>query len=193
MKKNLFRKVLCFILSVTTLFGAVGVTAAAGPLKGENSTSATLDEMQALVDTKSYAEYRKQYPATNKEGLPTISVDVLNFDGNAVIVDSSLERFKGINNPKDPAWTEFGKENEGNSVYLPADGSVTWQFAINDKDLAGLYNLKIVYYNCNTDESSISSIERKLFINGKVPFSEAATLTLSKNWVYDNADVVEHA
>ena len=194
MKKNLFRKVLCFILSVTTLFGAVGVTAAAGPLKGENSTSATLEEMQALVDTKSYAAYKQQYAhVVNKEGLPSISIDVLNFEGNAVIVDSSLERFEGIKNPNDPAWTEFGKENEGTSVYLPADGSVTWQFAINDKDLAGLYNLKIVYYNCNTDESSISSIERKLFINGKVPFSEAATLTLSKNWVYDNEEVVVHA
>ena len=159
MKKNLFRKVLCFILSVTTLFGAVGVTAAAGPLKGENSTSATLEEMQALVDTKSYAAYKQQYAhVVNKEGLPSISVDVLNFEGNAVIVDSSLEKFEGINNPKDPAWTEFGKENEGTSVYLPSEGSVTWQFAINDKDLAGLYNLKIVYYNCSTDEISISSI-----------------------------------
>jgi len=56
MKKKLFRKVLCFILSVTTLFGAVGVTAAAGPLKGDESTSATLEEMEALVGTLSYAE-----------------------------------------------------------------------------------------------------------------------------------------
>ena len=192
MKKNLFRKVLCFILSVTTLFGAVGVSAAAGSLKGDENTSASLEEMEALIGTLSYSEYIKTYSdVVNKEGLGSISVDVTKFEGNGSLVSDS-DACKGSMSSNPSAWTEFGEENKATSVYLPATGSVTWQFTIDDKTCAGLYNLKIVYYNCDTEESSISSIERKLFINGKVPYSEATTLTLSKNWIYDNETVVIH-
>ncbi len=192
MKKNLFRKVLCFILSVTTLFGAVGVSASAASYKGDESTSATLEEMESLVGTLSYAEYLKTYSdVVNREGLGSISVDVTKFEGNGSIVSES-DACTGSMSENPDAWAEFGDENKDTSVYLPATGSVTWQFKINDKANAGLYNLKIVYYNCDTRESSISSIERKLFINGKVPYSEATTLTLSKNWVYDNETVVVH-
>ena len=186
MKKNLFRKALCFILSVTTLLGAVGVSASAGALKGDESTSATLEEMQSLVGTLSYAEYLKTYSdVVNKEGIGSISIDVTQFEGNAFLVSDS-DACKGSMSDNPSAWTEFGDENLSSSVYLPSTGSVTWQFKIDDKERAGLYNLKIVYYNCDTAESSISSIERKLFINGKVPYNEATTLTLSKNWVYNN-------
>ena len=192
MKKNLFRKALCFILSVTTLLGAVGVSASAGALKGDESTSATLEEMQSLVGTLSYAEYLNTYSdVVNKEGIGPIGIDVTKFEGDAFLVSDS-DACKGSMSENPSAWAEFGDENLSTSVYLPSTGSVTWQFKVDDKERAGLYNLKIVYYNCDTAESSISSIERKLFINGKVPFSEATTLTLSKNWIYNNENVVVH-
>ena len=192
MKKNLFRKALCFILSVTTLLGAVSIPAFAGSLKGDESTSATLEEMQALVGTLSYADYIKTYSdVVNKEGLAPISIDVTKFDGNAFLVSDSAACLGSMSdNPA--AWEAFGDENLSTSVYLPATGSVTWQFTIDNKEDAGLYNLKIVYYNCDTEESSISSIERKLFINGKIPYQEVSTITLSKNWVYSNETVVVH-
>ena len=42
MKKNLFRKAICLILSLTTLLGAVCVSASAASLKGDDKTSASL-------------------------------------------------------------------------------------------------------------------------------------------------------
>ena len=191
MKKNLFRRALCFILSVTILLSVVSVSASAGALKGDESTSATLEEMQSLVGTLSYAEYMATYfDVENKDGLGPISIDVTKFvEGNASLVGDSVECQSSMSsNPE--FWTEFGAENMDKSVYLPATGSVTWQFTIDDKEAAGLYNLKIVYYNCKTSESSISSIERKLYINGKVPYDEVGTLTFSKNWVYGEGVVV---
>ncbi len=192
MKKNLFRKALCFILSVATLLGAVSVSASAGALKKEESTSATLEEMQSLVGTLSYAEYMNTYSdIVNKEGLGPISIDVTKFRGNASLVGENAACLGSMSETPE-YWTEFGDENLDKSVYLPATGSVTWDFTVNDKEAAGLYNLKIVYYNCKTSESSISSIERKLFINGKVPYDQVTTLTFSKNWVYGEGVVVVH-
>jgi cytochrome c556 len=132
MKKNLFRKVLCFILSVTTLFGAVGVSASAASYKGDESTSATLEEMESLVGTLSYAEYLKTYSdVVNREGLGSISVDVTKFEGNGSIVSES-DACTGSMSENPDAWAEFGDENKDTSVYLPATGSVTWQFKIDD-------------------------------------------------------------
>jgi len=192
MKKNLFRRALCFILSVTTLLSAVCVTASAGALKGDESTSATLDEMKSLIGTLSYAEYMATYSdIKNRDGLGAISIDVTSFTGDAFIVSDS-DACKGSMSEMPSYWTEFGDENLSNSVYLPASGSVTWNFTVDDEENEGLYNLKIVYYNCKTSESSISSIERKLLINGKVPYDEVTTLTFSKNWVYSGGVEVVH-
>ena len=55
MKKSLFQKVICFILSVATLFGVVALSTSAAirpsedeladRLKGDTSSAATLEEM----------------------------------------------------------------------------------------------------------------------------------------------------
>ena len=54
---------------------------------------------------------------------------------------------------------------------VPANGSTTWNFNV---PVAGYYYLKIEYFSCITDESSISSIERKLVIGENSPFKEAS-------------------
>ena len=192
MKKNLFRRALCLILSLTILLGTLGIATSAASLKGEENTSASLEEMQSLVGTLSYREYMNTYSdVVNREGLGSVSIDVTKFEGDAFLVSDS-DACLGSMSENPSLWTEFGEENLDSSVYLPATGSVTWNFTVDSKEDTGLYNLKIVYYNCNTKESSISSIERKLLINGKVPYNEVTTLTLSKNWVYSNETVVEH-
>ena len=60
MKKSLFQKVVCLILSVTLLLGALGITASAASdnesLKPDSS-AATLTEMQSLIGTSGYDEY----------------------------------------------------------------------------------------------------------------------------------------
>ena len=69
MKKSLFQKVICFILSVTTLFGIVALTASAAALDSDEGyvpsnrdTASSLEEMKALANVPSYEEYLAEYP-----------------------------------------------------------------------------------------------------------------------------------
>ena len=147
MKKNLFRRALCLILSLTILLGTFGIATSAASLKGEENTSASLEEMQSLVGTLSYREYMNTYSdVVNREGLGSVSIDVTKFEGDAFLVSDS-DACLGSMSENPSLWTEFGEENLDSSVYLPATGSVTWKFTIDSKEDTGLYNLKIVYYN----------------------------------------------
>ena len=58
MKKSLFRKVLCFVLSVTVLLSCMGFSVSAASLKDEEGVAhpydvPSLEEMQSLVGTMS--------------------------------------------------------------------------------------------------------------------------------------------
>ncbi len=217
MKKSLFQKVLCLILSVTTLLGLFAVNASA--LKSDdqdfvssnNNTASTREEMTALVGIPTYAEYRAKYDALEqKQGTEDkiISVDILN---GIVKEDSTLDA-NGDPVAKTPAahpecadyenyvdgsevdwrnwhnfdgYADFDEANE--TLYLPASGKTTWKVTIPE-GRQGYYYLKFEYYSCNTTESSVSAIERKLLINGTAPFKEASYITFDKNWSFDYGD-----
>ncbi|MBQ7363457.1 MAG: extracellular solute-binding protein [Clostridia bacterium] len=196
MKNKLFQRVVCLILSVTLLSGSIGLTASAASLKvdttGEEKypySASTLEEMQDLVGTLSYDEYLASFGGTNEMGAGVISVDVLDvIEGNGVLVSASDACLNSMNDYPE-LWSGFGAENADKSVYLPSQGSTTWKVDVSNA-AAGLYYLKIEYYTPETSESSISSIERKLKIDGKIPFDEVSTVKFDKNWQYDNIDVV---
>ena len=185
MKKSMFQKALCFILSVTTLFSVISLTVAAGDLKPD-SEAATLDEMKDVVGTKTYSEYIADYVGA-KPGPQSIKLDNATVTGADKVSDS---QYCITSQQKDQSfWTEFESNPDyANSVYLDASGSATWQFTVTP-DQIGLYYVKITYFNCQTDESSISTIERKLKLDDKVPFSEAGMLVIPKSWVTDNVTV----
>ena len=197
MKRTLFRKVVAFILSVTLLLGALTIPAFAGELKGDESTASTLEEMQAVAGTSPYADYIKDYADYVNGDLDVIELDVLSSIGDATLVSESNECLTSReNNPG--YWDNFDwAENSSKSVYLPAinpvtkkAGSVTWNFKVT-KEQQGLYYLQIEYYACQTSESSVSSIERKLKIDGKIPYDEVSSITLDKHWSYSNVTVGE--
>ena len=100
MKKTLFRKVICFILSVTMLLSVVCVSAFAAsdaepswkrdPASEEENpySASTLEEMKALVGTLSYLEYLNSYSEQRGDYIARlnsgatfneISVDVTSF------------------------------------------------------------------------------------------------------------------
>jgi len=194
MKNKLFQKILCMILSVTLLLSAVGLTSSAAlkdPKPGEKFpySPTTLDEMKSLVGTLSYEDYLKNHDPNAKDLTP-LHIDIKNFSegSNAFIVgEDNVHCLPSmIDTPEN--WELFGDENLNNTVYLPASGSVTWLLEVNEEQ-AGMYYIKIEYFNCITDESSVSSIERVFKIDGKMPFDEVGTLILNKNWRYDNVEV----
>ncbi len=184
------------LLSVTVLLGAMGFTVSATSLKVDPNNPEehpysvpSVEDMQALVGTVSYAEYIATYGGY-KAGSDTISVsDILAFtatnDKAQVVKDSDLVSQAMRDNPEN--WTTFG-DNADKSVYLPATGTATWDFHVTPEQ-AGLYYLKIDYYTCITGESSVSAIERGFRINGRAPFDEVSSIALNKNWVYDNISV----
>ena len=211
MKKTRFQKVICFILSVTVLLSVCAVTAFASSESEEsykrnpNSdekhpySASTLEEMKALVGTLTYEEYlkslideRKAYLAKigNSQQLSTLSYDVTKFiDGSkAEIVASSEICLKSMTQDGTKnSWTNFGEVSKDQTVYLPAEGSASWEYEI-EADQEGFYYIKIEYYSAQTSESSISAIERKLKIDDKVPFNEVSTLKFNKNWIYKYGD-----
>ena len=194
MRKSLFQKVVCFILSVATLLSVavVSVSAAtlrsedelADRLKGENSAAATLEEMQAVVGTTSYEEYASAL-ADKKKGPYEIELD------NSTARDENLAPGTAINvgsllgdgQPcadvtNEEKWPGFDLEANSDALYLSDESKVSWSKKIPE-GASGLYWIKIEYYSC---VGSISSIERKLYINGSIPFAEAGHLNLTKYW-----------
>ena len=217
MKKTLFQKVICFILSATLLLSVVCVSAFAasdegGSLKRDPNgneknpySASTLEDMKTLVGTLSYADYlhshsenREKYldrlAATDANPLVEITPTggITNFDtddatGNnegkyaQVVADSALCQTSQVK--YQDLWANFG-DNASSSVYLPAQGYATWSFDIPEEQ-RGFYYIKIEYYSVKTDESSVSTIERKLKIDDRIPFSEVSSVKFNKEWVYN--------
>lgn len=187
MKKALFQRAVCLVLTVATLMTGLGFTVSAGKLKdpeGDKGIYTTLEEMQALVSTSSYADYIDDYAylMLTQKNLSPIVVDVVGKmqEGGSGIKVSESDKCEGIYGE----GTNFGGLDKANSsVYLPAVGATSWEIEIKP-EWEGLYYIKFDYYTCQTDESSISSIERALKINGKIPFDQARSLNFSKVWTH---------
>ena len=197
MKKHWLQKVLCASLSVATLFGAIAFTAMAadgtakstgdGKYGTNRDTASSLAEMENLVGVLSYDKYLEKYGEVTAKKLNAIEVshnDIVS-GSSGVKVSESKEFDKtdpqllaDFGDPSDPssAWNT--------SLYLPAQGKTTWNFQVPD-NADYYYYIKIVYYTCTTSESSVSSVERKLLIDGVAPFDEARNITLDKSWVFD--------
>lgn len=67
-----------------------------------------------------------------------------------------------------------GKEMPG--LYCGDSGTVSWQFEVQQ---SGLYELSVLYYNV---KDSGNDIERSLYIDGKIPYSDAGNLVFSRTW-----------
>ena len=179
---------MCLILSFATLFSVVAVTVSAGSLKPDG-TAPTVEEMKELVNTTSYSDYILSYDEQDMvKGIEnTIVLDYDDLDvgsNNSAVKVSESDECIASKNQDQSAWAEFDWDaNAATSLYLPAMGSTTWNFSVSD---TSLYYIRITYFNCTTSESSISTIERKLFIDGRIEFTESSYISLSKHWTYDN-------
>ena len=191
MKKKLFQKAICLFLSVTLLFGVVGVSVFAASSSGvkygsNRDTAESLEEMKELVGVMSYEEYLEvNGDAKVNSSQKSLSIDIFNYAGNAEVVRNNKQCLDSFAENQSQ-WQGFDANDWAESVYLPASGSVTWTFSVPD-GAEGYYYIKIEYYSCMTAESTISSIERRLLIDGSAPFDEASYITLNKNWSYANS------
>ncbi|MBQ1260438.1 MAG: hypothetical protein IIX96_00310, partial [Clostridia bacterium] len=198
MKKALFQRALCLLLTLSTLLTGLGFTAGAGSLKdadledGEESIYTTLEEMKALVGTSSYSDYIDDYvwELNNQTGLVAPTVDLIggmyaDVSSGVIVSESELCEKVAISE----AFLANKATSADKSVYLPAQGYTTWNFHVSAEQ-AGLYYIKFTYFTANTSESSISTIERKLKIDGKIPYDEVAALVWTKEWKFNNKELI---
>ena len=200
MKKTLFQKVLCLILSVTTLLSVFAFSAlAAAPdavYDTNKDTASSLEDMESLVGVSTYEEYMLEN-ANNKIGddRNIIKIDVLSpiwEVSNGKIVANSKDCMNSMQVTENWENFEMDGADATNTFYLPSLDETTWTFNVPD-NAQGYYYIKIEYFACNiTDadngegtKSSISSIERKLLIDGSSPYKESSYITLGKTWEFD--------
>ncbi len=217
MKRNVFQKAVCLVLSVTILLGAFILPSFA--LEGEykpNGTAASLDEMKALVGVSSYEKYQAEYSNAKvgdqhagHEIVIDIFANLVNGSNAEKVADSKACQDSMVNLAD--FWKNFGANGatKYDTLYLPAtttkteektDGngntelvertvaaSATWSFNIPDGK-QGMYNIYIEYFNCKTAESSVSVIQKKLKIDDNIPFDEVGNISLDKHWRYNNVE-----
>ncbi len=169
--KTRVTKIFTVFLALLMLLGAVCVPVSAA------SDGSSYAEILAALTADSYADYLKgviQDGAVKHDGVE-IGVDIFDYEAVDVLDGDSVKVEKGVPD-KDG--------NEVNYVVLPGSGSVTWNVHISAEQ-AGLYGIRIEYYPL---DGTTSTIERKLFIDGSVPFDEARALSFSKVWKYNYTD-----
>ena len=204
MKKSLFQKVLCLILSVTTLLGIFSVSIFAASddqnyASSNNNTAASREEMKSLVGIPTYAKYLETHNVLPKNQQEEYVIDITNpelivTDDGKTTVDKNGNTLAqlvedhalcaGYDNPNDVNWQNFGAENADKALYIPNTGKITWKLNL-PAGHEGYYYLKFEYFSCKTTESSVSAIERKLLIDGRAPFQEASYINFDKSWTFD--------
>lgn len=74
---------------------------------------------------------------------------------------------------------------QGKAVLMEDTGHGTWRFNVRDE---GLYALKIDYYPI---EGKSAPIERRLYIDGELPFEEAGNLLFSRIWGNKTEEIIK--
>ncbi len=217
MKRTLFQKLVCLVLSLTILAGVLTVPVFAAGGSAEGGYRPSLDEMKSYLDASSYEEYLKKYKDENgKLPIPDpaalealgglVSIDVVKnlkteYDDYAekaenaygVVVSKSEQYCLPSYEAYKSAWEKFATDGKtfeqmaDQTVYLSSEAEATWDV---DIPAGGMYYIRIKYFNCETTQSGISAIERQLLINGAIPFTEARSLKMNKTWKYDYVKTV---
>lgn len=143
--------------------------AADGTGTAETSSRRTMQEWNEILNTSDYKTYLERH-ADKKQASSTVTIDATAYDADAT-TDREAEVLYDVNADGD------------HSLYTSDSGKVTWKFTVRE---AGLYSVRLVCYPGNAkrgdNAEKSTDIERILYVNGKVPFSEARSITITKKW-----------
>lgn len=196
MGKKRFTRFVSFALAV--LFLVSGSAIAAGA-ETSSVTDKTIGDYENARDLLSYEKYLERVCADAESTDKTVTTSALsdltfvNAAGDTVTVKDGVWTLTTKNGTvcTDPEALPEGyvlsdlvhlEEYDGRkAVYTPSAGSTTWKIDLSASGITGkaLYNIMLSYYPINNKNASP---EREFYINGTVPFSEARSLTLPKNW-----------
>ncbi len=179
MKKNPVLKAIAMLLAVVFCIGVLVIPAAAAN-EPQSAADARLEDMLKYLDTESYQKYVASYaqkPLGDKEYTAVFSPTA----SSAAAGVLTLDQWKvedGTRPALDPA--DFRTDTE--MVYSPAEGETSYTLTV---DTEGMYYIVVEYYNTR---ETINAVERKLYIDDKLPFSEASAFSMTKTWAYTYLD-----
>ena len=161
MRKTTSKRLICAALSMLLALGSAPMVMAAEDTAATENKKSALQQISDNFATISYAEYQARY-AGAKKGTETVTIKATD-----IVAEMTTAEVEKVND-------YYGKEGE--SLLIGDSGRVTWSV---DVPTAGFYSIKIDY--CSHSVKT-NSIERVLYINGKVPFSEGRYLQMKKHW-----------
>ncbi len=168
MKKSMLKKLLCGFLAVLMLVGTSSFAVSAAE---ETVEDAGLEEIKAILDTLSYSNY---FANLTNEGAKRATEEftvTLAEKYDAKASDAEGVELYDAKQTKE----KYGKEKA--SILLPGEGTVTFKITVPS---SGFYTIDMEYYAV---AAKATSIERMLYIDGQIPFSEARYLEMTKTWV----------
>lgn len=186
-------------LALAVLLLVSGSALAVGAEAVSSTTDKTISDYISSRDLLSYEEYRARIAAGLISGDKTVQIsalDDLTFTSSDYIVTVTngawtLKSKDGTVLSTDqnslPDGVELKdlvhiEEYDGQkAIYTPSTGSATWSIDLAALGITekALYNIVLSYYPISNKNASP---EREFLLNGTVPFSEARSLTLPKNW-----------
>lgn len=123
--------------------------------KGHKYANASIPESTIILGE--YREYLDKQPAVYPKGVDIVIPGIDAYDTDFDMVDYT---------------DEYGLK----ALKTTAKGSATWEFNV---DQAGLYNIKLDYI---PELDNGSDIERKILINGEVPYDDLNNITFQRVW-----------
>ncbi len=128
---------------------------------GKDDPSMSLSDITELLSAQTYAEYIDQYKDANSNP-EAFKADVHDYDEEDTTSGVTLyDDYKGKR-----------------AIEVDESGKVTFNINVPE---TGLYAMKLDYIP--TESDSTTAIERTLYVNGKVPFSEARSISMPKRWL----------
>jgi ABC-type sugar transport system, periplasmic component len=128
------------------------------------TSNRTLSEIEDLIDTISYTEYDEKYADVAKANQ-TITIDAADYDASQTTADVEV-------------LTDYSGST-GSSLQMGPSGNTVWNVNIPE---TGRYAMRITYIPVVGD--TVTTIERMLYIDGKLPFSEARYFYFPRSWEY---------
>ena len=157
MRKSKTTKLLAVILLVVTLVSTMPISSSAATTNKEFRRS--LSEVEALLNTVDYTAYLEEH-ADAKDATKTATIKGTAYQKSGTDAKVKTETYDGVQ-----------------ALYMPDTDMTAWEVTIPE---SGFYSMEIDYYPV---QGKATSIERSLYIDGKVPFSEARSLRMTKVWI----------
>lgn len=148
------------------------------PVAAEGRPGATLTEKyNESVGTKIVSDIEKTVYASVKNAY--ISAGYTSYANEAIVLDMSAADLG------DNAIGSVSESAGGNDLlWTVENSSVTWTFNVTQ---SALYNISVLY---QAMDGNGDGAQRKLYIDGKIPFDEAYTITFDRFWKDEGEPIV---